>query len=292
MQFAPRPKDEAKHREPTAMQTLASPARSGPASGISRHADGWLRHLPALRSFALPVGTAVSGLFAWEIIVKAAKIHPVILPPPSLVIEKFFKFFPLIFQNAVPTTLESVSAFLLASLLGVALAMTITYSSLLRQALYPNIVLFQLIPKIALAPLFIIWLGVGHEARLTFSLFITFFPMLVSTAAGLENVDPDMIRLCRSVGASKWQIMMRVRFPTSIPFIFSGMKISITLAVIGVVVGEFITSQAGLGYLILFASSRQETALTLAAVFMLCIVGLLLYGSVALCERLTRRWYS
>jgi NitT/TauT family transport system permease protein len=261
-------------------------------TGASFRARDWQRRMHAIGNVALPAGAAVAAVVAWEIFVRVEKVHPVVLPPPTLVIEKFFKFFPLIFRNAVPTTLESISAFLLASLLGVALAMAITYSGLLRRALYPNIIFFQLIPKIALAPLFIIWLGVGHEARLTFSLFITFFPMLVSTAAGLEHVDPDMIRLCRSVGASRWQIMMRVRFPTSIPFIFSGMKISITLAVIGVVVGEFITSQAGLGYLILFASSRQETALTLAAVLMLCIVGLLLYGAVALGEGLMRHWYG
>ena len=140
--------------------------------------------------------------------------------------------------------------------------------------------------------MFIIWLGIDFESRVTFSLFITFFPMLIATIAGLDNVDRDMIRLCRSLGASEWQIMFRVRFPYSLPFIFSGMKISITLAIIGVVVGEFITSQAGLGYLILFASSRQETALTLAAIIMLCIVGLLLYGTIVLGERLMTRWYG
>jgi len=245
-----------------------------------------------LRALALPIATAAAALIGWEIFVHVAKIHPVVLPPPIAVLDKLVRFFPLIFQNAIPTTLESLAAFLLASLLGIALAIIVTYSVPLREALWPNLVLFQLIPKIALAPLFIVWLGIGTESRVTFALFITFFPMLVATAAGLENVDRDMIKLCRSVGATRWQIMFSVRFPSSLPFIFSGMKIAITLAIIGVVVGEFITSQAGLGYLILFASSRQETALTLAAIVMLCVVGLALYGAVVLGEWIMKRWYG
>lgn len=245
-----------------------------------------------MRAIVLPTLTAVVTILTWELFVAVTDIHRVILPPPSMVLEKFFRFFGLIFDNAIPTTLESVAAFVLASVLGVALAIIISYSQLAREALYPNLIIFQLIPKIALAPMFIIWLGIDYESRVTFSLFITFFPMLIATIAGLDNVDRDMIRLCRSLGASEWQIMFRVRFPYSLPFIFSGMKISITLAIIGVVVGEFITSQAGLGYLILFASSRQETALTLAAIIMLCIVGLVLYGTIVLGERLMTRWYG
>lgn len=245
-----------------------------------------------VRRVALPVLTAAAAIGLWEWFVAAFKVHPVLLPAPSGVIDRFLKFFMLIASHAIPTTLESLTAFALACVLGVGLAVAVVYSRILREALWPNLVLFQLIPKIALAPLFIVWLGIGMESRLTFSLFVTFFPMLVATTAGLENVDRDMLRMCRSVGASPWQVMFAVRFPTSILFIFSGMKIAITLAIIGVVVGEFITSQRGLGYLILFASSRQETALAMAAILMLCIVGVSLYGAIALAERLVKRRYG
>lgn len=248
--------------------------------------------LRQIRAIVLPTLTAAVTLLTWEAFVAVTGIHRVILPPPSMVLGKFFRHFGLIFDNAIPTTVESLGAFALACIFGVALAIIITYSRLVREALYPNLIIFQLIPKIALAPLFIIWLGIGYESRLTFSLFITFFPILIATIAGLENVDRDMIRLCRSLGASNWQIMFSVRFPSSLPFIFSGMKIAITLAIIGVIVGEFITSQAGLGYLILFASSRQETALTLAAIVMLCIVGLVLYGAIVLGEHLMTQKYG
>ena len=166
------------------------------------------------------------------------------------------------------------------------------YSALAYQALYPNIIFFQLIPKIALAPLFIVWLGIGSSSRITFSIFICFFPILIATAAGLQSVETNMLRLCRSLRMSDWQVLVRVRFPTSPPFIFSGMKVAVTLAIIGIVVGEFIASQRGLGYLILFASSRQQTDLALACIAVLCVVGLVLYGGVVLAEKVVMRLYG
>ena len=166
------------------------------------------------------------------------------------------------------------------------------WSPTLNKAMYPNVILFQLIPKIALAPLFIVWLGIGLPSRVTFSIFISFFPILVATAAGLQSVSRDMLRLCRSVGASDWQVLLHVRFPTSLPYLFSGMKVAVTLSIIGIVVGEFIASQRGLGYLILFASSRHQTDLSLACITVLCVAGLALYGLVVLSERLFNHWFG
>jgi NitT/TauT family transport system permease protein len=137
-----------------------------------------------------------------------------------------------------------------------------------------------------------VWQGVGSPSRITFSIFICFFPILVATSAGLQSLDPNMLRLCRSLRMSDWQVLMRVRFPTSLPFIFSGVKVAVTLAVIGIVVGEFIASQAGLGYLILMASSRQQTDLALACIAALCAVGLLLYGLVILAEKAVMKLYD
>jgi NitT/TauT family transport system permease protein len=152
-------------------------------------------------------------------------------------------------------------------------------------------VLFQLIPKVALAPLFIVWLGIGSQSRLAFALFISFFPIVISMATGLLEVDRDMLRLCRSLTATEWQIFTSVRFPAALPYLFSGMKIAMTMAMIGVIVGEFITAQAGLGYLIIFATSRAETGVIMAAIGLLCVIGLGLYGLVLLGEAAMRRWY-
>jgi NitT/TauT family transport system permease protein len=243
-------------------------------------------------ALVLPVATALAFLIGWQAFAVYGHISPTILPPPTMVLEQLVGNFWLIMKHTIPTTYETLLAFGISIPLGIALAGLMVYSKLAYQALYPNIVFFQLIPKIALAPLFIVWLGIGTSSRVTFSIFISFFPILVATAAGLQSVETTMLRLCRSLRMSQWQILMRVRFPTSPPFIFSGMKIAVTLAIIGIVVGEFIASQQGLGYLILFASSRQQTDLALACIAVLCVVGLVLYGCVTGCEKLVMLWYD
>jgi NitT/TauT family transport system permease protein len=249
------------------------------------------RDISRAKQIALPIVAAGAVLILWEIVVRAFGIPSVILPPPSEVWETFLRTYPLLMQHAVPTMLETVIGFVLAVILGVALAVIITYSPTWRAALYPNLVFFQLIPKVALAPLFIVWLGIGMESRLFFALFISFFPIVISMATGLTEVDRSLLRLCRSLTATEWQVFVHVRFPFALPYLFSGMKIGMTMAMIGVIVGEFITAQAGLGYLIVFATSRAETAVIMAAIGVLCALGLALYGLVVLGELGMKRWY-
>jgi NitT/TauT family transport system permease protein len=245
-----------------------------------------------LGTILLPILFAAASLVFWQLVVGWARVPPAILPPPIDVATQLVQHWSLILRHAMQTTNETVIAFGLSIPLGVLLAAVITWSPTVKKALLPNVIVFQLIPKIALAPLFIVWLGIGLPSRVTFSIFISFFPILIATATGLQSLPVDLLRLCRSVGASNWQILFFVRFPMALPFIFSGMKIAATLAIIGIVVGEFIASQAGLGYLILFASSRQQTDLSLACIAVLCAVGLLLYGLTALAERLFAIWHG
>jgi NitT/TauT family transport system permease protein len=245
-----------------------------------------------LRSTALPLGLAAIVIAGWQFAVMLGNIPSVILPSPISIAKYIFQRYDLLLMHAVPTTLESAAGFVLATLLGIALAITISYSQIAREALYPNLVFFQLIPKIALAPLFIIWLGIGSQSRIAFAVFIAFFPIVISTTAGFASVDKGMLRLCRALTASEWQIFTSVRFPAALPYIFSGMKIAITLAIIGVIIGEFITAQAGLGYLIIFATARADTEISMAAIVVLCVCGLLLYGLVALGETIANRFYS
>lgn len=241
---------------------------------------------------ALPALTALTALVLWQMTVKLGHVPAAILPSPTEILQKLVRFHGLIFAQAMPTTLETLIAFAISVPLAIVLAIAMTFSTFVNRALYPNLIFFQLIPKIALAPLFIVWLGIGTESRVAFSVFISFFPILIATIAGLQAIDRDMLKLCRSVKASDWQIMFHIRLPYSLPFIFSGMKVAVTLSVIGIVVGEFIGSSKGLGYLILFASSRQETDVSLAAITVLCIIGLFLYGLVALAESVLTRWYD
>lgn len=244
------------------------------------------------RALYLPLLVAGGVLLLWEIGVRMAGIPSVILPSPSAILELVVDKHEILLRHAIPTTLESAGGFLLASGAGILIAILLTYSEIARQALFPNLVFFQLIPKIALAPLFIMWLGIGSQSRLAFSVFISIFPIIIATTAGLSAADPNAVRLCRSLTASEWQIFTNVRFPSALPYIFSGMKIGITLSIIGVIIGEFITSQRGLGYLIIFATSRADTVVAMAAIVVLCASGLLLYGAVALAEKLTDRRYG
>jgi NitT/TauT family transport system permease protein len=278
-----------------ALMAKAGPAPLADEPPLSRARGIGAPHLLAgyVRLTLLPIAAAVIVLIAWEILVRALDISPVLLPPPSMIWSRLQElFFPLLLRHSIPTIWESVMAFLISSALGVTLAGLLSSSKLLREALYPNVVLFQLIPKIALAPLFIVWLGIGAESRIAFSVFISFFPVVIATLAGLDNVDRDLLRLCRALKASEWQTFVEVRLPHAIPYVFSGMKIATTFAIIGIIVGEFITSQAGLGYLILFASAQAETALILAAILVLCVFGLVFYGLVAVAETLTRRSFG
>ena len=248
--------------------------------------------LTRLRSAGLPLALAGIVLAAWQIAVTLAHIPSVILPSPISITKYIFEHYDILLMHAVPTTVESAAGFVIATLLGIVLAIIITYSRLAHEALYPNLIFFQLIPKIALAPLFIIWLGIGSQSRIAFAVFIAFFPVVISTAAGFASVDKSMLRLCRALTANEWQIFTSVRFPAALPYIFSGMKIAITLSIIGVIIGEFITAQAGLGYLIIFATARADTEISMAAIVVLCICGLLLYGLVALAESIANRFYS
>jgi NitT/TauT family transport system permease protein len=240
----------------------------------------------------LPLLLAAIVLLGWELGVRLGGVPEVILPSPSAIARVLLAKHEILLRHAQPTIFESAGGFALASFLGVGLAILLSYSRIAREALYPNLVFFQLIPKIALAPLFIIWLGIGSESRLAFAVFISFFPIVIATIAGFASVDKNMVRLCRSLTATEWQIFTSVKFPAALPSIFGGMKVAMTMAIIGVIIGEFITAQQGLGYLIVFATARADTVIAMAAITVLCAGGLLLYGLVSAAEAVANHYYG
>jgi NitT/TauT family transport system permease protein len=274
--------------------TVESPAAPRIATAPERLAIGALvaPNLPRLRPVILPLATAAAVLAIWQVVVTALQIPAVILPTPSEIGGELVRGLPVLLHQAVPTTLDSLMAFSLATVLGVGCAIAITYSPMLRDTFYPNLVLFQLVPKVALAPLFVVWLGIGSESRVVFAAFVSFFPIVISACVGFANTEASTLRLCRSLTATEWQSFAMVRFPFALPAIFSGMKIAMTMAVIGVIIGEFISAKAGLGFYVLYASSRMETAVIFAALFILCAIGLALFGAVALAEALVHRAYG
>ncbi len=244
------------------------------------------------RPVILPAATAAAVLLCWQVLVTVLRVPEVILPSPQEIAGELWHALPALLANAVPTTLDTLVAFFAAAVLGVGCAIVLTYSPLLRDTLYPNLVVFQLVPKVALAPLFVVWLGVGSTSHIAFAAFVSFFPIAISAAVGFSSVEASALQLCRSLTASEWQCFLMVRFPFALPAIFSGMKIAMTMATIGVIIAEFISSKAGLGYYILYAGSRMETANVFAALFALCAVGVALFGAVALAEGLVRRNYG
>ncbi len=248
--------------------------------------------LRSIRRYITPVLFAAVLLLAWQWLTLRLAVSPMLLVPPTAVWTVLAQSWPILFTQAYPTLVNVVVGFGLAAVLGIALGGALVVSRRVDQALWPHVLMFQLVPKVALAPLFIIWLGMGAGSRLTFAVFLSFFPIAVSAATGFRAADANALRLCRSLTASTWQVFTQVRLPYAIPHIFTGLKVGVTVAMIGVVVGEFVTAQEGLGYIIMFASSAGETALVFAAIVLLCVIGLALYAAVSAAEWLVLRWYG
>ena len=239
-----------------------------------------------------PLAAAILLFGGWELLSRNGLVSARLLPAPSKVFDTLMRSLGILLDQAQPTFWGAVAGIVLAAALGIALGAAVSYSRTLMQAVYPTIVFFQLIPKVALAPVFLLWFGTGFAANVIFSVFIAFFPVVVATIAGLQAAPPNYERLCRSLMMSRTQLFLRVKFPYALPHIFSGLRIGVTFAVIGVVLGEFITAQVGLGYIILFSANNFETALLLASILLLCGVGILLFGFFLALEAVVIRIYD
>jgi NitT/TauT family transport system permease protein len=243
-----------------------------------------------LRPLLLPTAFAAGLLLTWQAVVLVFGYPKVILPAPSDIFAALTDNFGMIWQQTVPTVRDTLAGFALAAIFGIGLASLLSFSRLLRDAVYPLIIVLQLVPKIAWTPLFIVWAGIGWPSRLTIAAFIGFFPIFIAMMAGLEGTDRSLIRLCQGLTATTWRTFCLVRFPAAMPYLFAGLKIAITLSVIGVIVAEFISSSEGLGFLILKSASLLRTDLILAAITVLCVLGLACYGAIHAGELAVTKW--
>lgn len=268
-----------------------SPVDAAAVDPAAARARRWLRW-PTLRPVLLPLSFAAAWLGAWQWGVERFPQTRSLLASPSEIGAILAENMPLLFPHLASTARETVMGFALAAVIGTLLGAAITQSRRLEQALFPHLVLFQIIPKIALAPLFVIWFGVGSESRLVFALFLSFFPIAAATTGGLARTKPEALRLCAALTVSSWRTFISVRVPFAIPSIFAGLKMGMTMALIGTIVGEFVTGQQGLGYIIMFAAASADSALTFAALALLCLVGLAVYGAVVVAETVAQRWYG
>lgn len=242
------------------------------------------------RAMALAV---LGVLFAvWEVAVRALGVKPIILPPPSAIWTEFWTGPMWYMAHAWSTLVVTLGGFALALAIGVSLAVLVVESRLMENTVYALIVGMNSVPKVAVAPLFVIWLGTGVEPKIAIGFLIAVFAIVIDTVLGLKSVHPDIIDLAKSLRGGRLATLWRIRFPCALPSMFAGMKVAISLALVGAIVGEFVSSQRGLGYVILSAQGTFDTARVFAAIMVLAVMGVLLFWIVTAAERLAIPWHA
>jgi NitT/TauT family transport system permease protein len=230
----------------------------------------------------------IGAFLVWELLVELLDVSSFVIAKPSEFISEAWTSREMLLAATWVTLQEIVYGFLIGVGVGVLLAVLIARFEFLERAIYPLVVLFQVVPKVALAPIFILWFGYGLAPKLLLIVVIVFFPITLNMLVGLKSIDQDLLLLMRSVGASRNQILTRIQIPTSLPYLFAGLRIGITFAVIGAVVAEFAGAADGLGYLIQFASTQLDTPLMFAALTIISLLGLALYYGMSLAETALR----
>jgi len=238
-----------------------------------------------------PLAGILVFLAIWEVGVALYKVPAYLLPAPSAIFETFVREFPRLAYHGWVTAYEMLLGYALAVAIGVPLAIAITSSQRFDSFVMPQMLFFQVVPKVAIAPLFLVWFGVGALPKVLVAFLISFFPIVIDAAVGLRSMSAEMRDLARSMGASRLQVFAQFRLPTSLPYLFSGLKVAATLAVAGAVVGEFVGADKGLGYLLLVTNSNMETALMFATILALTIIGLVFFYSVEFLEALLIPWH-
>jgi putative hydroxymethylpyrimidine transport system permease protein len=249
-----------------------------------------------MRRWLPPIAIVVLLLVLWQVaasldvIADALRIEPFLVPSPADIAQALWTDRDLLVDNGWVTLQEILAGFALSVAAGVAFAVALHLSPTLRRAFYPLLVASQTIPIVVVAPILVVWLGFGIGPKLAIIALICFFPITVNTLDGLRSVDSDLVKMMRTLDASRWQTFRRVEAPTALPYFFSGAKIAVAVAVIGAVFGEWAGSSSGLGHLIQQASAQLQTARTFAAVVVLSVLAILLFWLLAVLERRVAWW--
>jgi NitT/TauT family transport system permease protein len=241
------------------------------------------RHGPVPAIFALV-------FVLWEVGVRALAVPDYILPSPWVIATKIVVSWQLLLVNAFVTLQEILLGFGLSVAVGIPLAVAVVYSRIFERVAFPFMVSLQTIPKVALAPILVIWLGYGIMPKVMVAFLISFFPIVINSVIGMRSAEKEMIYLVQSMGAGELTTFLKIRLPKALPAIFGGLKVGMGQAVVGATVGEFIAAEQGLGYLQLISQVRLDTPLLFAAVVALSLLGVLLFNAVALIERIALPW--
>ena len=277
---APHPDGACAEARPVPAQTTLPPDLSEDRKRRRRH-----NRTRTVLENASPFVISALLLVLWQVVVPLAQVPQLILPTPLQIIAKIGKSYPLLLADTKVTLLEVLYGFVAAVAAGIPIALCIFYSRIFAKSLYPILVGLQTIPKVALAPLLVMWFGFGLLPKVVISFLIAFFPIVITTVVGLSGLDREMIYLVRSMGANEFQTFIKIRLPAALPSIFGGFKVAIALSVVGAVIGEYIAAESGLGYRQLTANIQFDSALNFAALIFIALCGVITFAAISGLER-------
>ncbi|GGV31220.1 ABC transporter permease [Actinomadura cremea] len=272
--------------------TSATPATDAPGV-VERDRPGTGERLAAVAGQTWrPLALLVACFAAWWAVSAFKLVAEYLVPSPGATFAVLADEWGYIWQHTWVTTYETLLGFAIAVAVGVLAAVIMVYSTTVERTLYPILLFAQVIPKIAIAPLFVVWMGFGIGPKIVVAVLIAFFPVVISMVAGLKSVDPEMLQLSATMGAGPMATFVKIRLPASLPHLFSGLKVAVTLAVTGAVVGEFVGANEGLGYVILQANGNLDTPMLFAGLLVMSAIGVALFVIVEVAERLLLPWHA
>ncbi|ALG07350.1 ABC transporter permease [Kibdelosporangium phytohabitans] len=268
-------------------------AREAPVGVAERARPGTAEQaLRVLRSAWRPAALLALLFVAWWVVTATGLVQSYLVASPADTFAVIADKFDYFWQNTLVTLWETLAGFVLAIVVGVLAAVLMVYSPTIERTLYPLLLFAQVIPKIAVAPLFVVWLGFGIEPKILVALLMAFFPVVISMVTGLKSIDPEMLQLSATMGAGPLKTFYKIRLPASLPHLFSGLKIGVTLAVTGAVVGEFVGANEGLGYVIQQANGNFDTPVLFAGLVVISLLGIVLFALVELLEYFVLPWHA
>ncbi|MDO8213212.1 ABC transporter permease [Conexibacter sp. CPCC 206217] len=292
MSTLPRPAAAAATGAAAGGTGAAGPAGSAPPPDDERPGGSGGRRSRTVAAHVLPpLLFAIAVLVVWQVGVRVTDTEESTLPAPTQVFSAMWDIRDLLLDNAWVTIKEILIGYAIAIVLGVGLAVLLASTLLAERAIYPWLVVSQMVPIPAIAPILVIWTGFDMRPKVIVIALVSFFPIAVNMLDGLKSTDRELLNLLKTLGAGRWKRFRTAQLPSSLPFLFSGLKIAAALAVIGAVFGEWVGADAGLGYLILTLNNQVATAEMFATVAVLAAIGIALFGLVRLAERLVMPWY-
>jgi NitT/TauT family transport system permease protein len=274
--------EQAERTAPAGVTASAARRAGGAGAGLRRFARNTWR----------PAAVLVAILVVWWVVTAADLVKPYLVPSPGTALDVVLAQPGYFLHHTWITTYETVLGFAIAIVVGVLAAVVMVYSPTVEKSLYPLLLFAQVIPKIAIAPLFIVWLGFGLSPKVVVAVLMAFFPIVISTVTGMKSIDPEMLQLSATMGAGPAQTFRKIRFPAALPHLFAGLKVAATMAVTGAVVGEFVGANEGLGYVILQANGNLDTPTLFAGLIIMSLLGVILFVVVELLEYLVLPWHA